>query len=123
MDRDGEGISLIALVNMLLRQRGLILGTILVVVVLAVTARLALPPTYTTSASFMPQSANVQASRLAGLAAQFGFSLPTGEAGQSPRFYAGLLETDYLLREVVSTPYEVGEAENGATRRDDLVFF
>lgn len=77
------------------------------------------PRSYTATASFTPESGEGQAGSLSGLASQFGINVPTGEAGQSPQFYADLLESRELLREAVLTEYDV-ETEPDRAEGDRL---
>lgn len=65
------------------------------------------PRTYTTVASFTPQSSTGGASRLAGLASQFGLGMLSGQPGRSPAFFADLLRSRQLLGEAVDTRYSV----------------
>lgn len=119
--RDGhrEMISLLSLANAALRRRRLIVALTLGVATLVVAYAYLRGRTYRATASFVPQ-APAGASRLSGLAAQFGFAVPGGEASQSPEFYAGLLTSRALLRGVVATPYQ-GTCQRGRwwTRRTD----
>ena len=88
-----DEISLIKLVNTLLRRRRIIVvtsgGISLFVLLSLLLFSSAL--TYTSTASFIPQGSGGSASGLAGLAGQFGFRLPANEPGQSPEFYADLI--------------------------------
>ena len=59
---------------------------------------------YTSSATFIPQSTGGQSS-LGGLAAQLGVVLPSADANQSPEFYAELLKSRRILEGVVDTRY------------------
>lgn len=65
------------------------------------------PRSYTASASFVPQASFGARSSISGLAAQFGFSLPTGEATASPAFYADLLKSEEIVRGVVLGSYQI----------------
>jgi uncharacterized protein involved in exopolysaccharide biosynthesis len=75
----------------------------LVVIVLLVS--LLMPRTYTATAAFMPQSPNASLGQLAGIAAQFGISTPTGGVGTTPDFYADLIRSGPILRAVVRHRY------------------
>jgi uncharacterized protein involved in exopolysaccharide biosynthesis len=44
-------------------------------------------------------------SRLAGLAAQFGVNVPTGQSGQSPEYYVDVLRSDGMLRRLLAAKY------------------
>lgn len=89
------------------RHRRLVLGLPGIALVLVVGISLVLPRVYESSAAFMPQSTDATRSRLAGLAAQFGVTVPLGEAGQSLGFYADLLESREILDSVILHPYQV----------------
>ncbi|MGI8548913.1 MAG: hypothetical protein ACR2M1_16570 [Gemmatimonadaceae bacterium] len=86
------------------RHSRIIVGTpaVLLVMVLAVT--LSRPRTYTASASFMPQTKRASSS-LSGLAAQFGVTVPLGDAGDAPDYYIDLLRSRDILRAAVETRY------------------
>ena len=88
-----DEISLIQLVNTLLRRRRIIVvtsgGISLFVLLWLLVFSSAL--TYTSTASFIPQASAGSASGLVGLAGQFGFRMPANEPGQSPEFYAELI--------------------------------
>lgn len=101
------GPTMLQLVVMVLRQRQLVARvalafTVAVLVFLVVRGR-----TYTSSTTFLPASAELSSSGVAGLAAQFGFAIPASVAGQSPDFYAELLQSSAILREVVSHEYDI----------------
>jgi uncharacterized protein involved in exopolysaccharide biosynthesis len=122
-----EDLSLLALANMLLRQRSLILRTPLVLFVLVVAVSLVQPRTYSSRGVFMPNAAQSMQSRAAGLAAQFGFTLPGQDPGQSPDFYAELVQSREILSNLVATQYAfVGSrgpvlSRDADTIRGDLV--
>lgn len=107
---DSGGPSALELLNVLLRQRRLLVVAPLVVAFLAVAHGLVSVATYSSSGSFMSQGQGGQISRLGGLAAQFGINLPDVGAGESPQFYADLLRSTHLLGQAVDTRYRVGEA-------------
>lgn len=62
---------------------------------------------YTATASFVSQGGPSTLSRLAGLAAQLGVAIPSSDQGESPQFYADLLASDALIRQLVNRPYQV----------------
>jgi uncharacterized protein involved in exopolysaccharide biosynthesis len=73
---------------------------------------------YVASSQFMPQSSDSRGPQLAGLAAQFGFTLGPGAANpESPDFYAELLRSRELLTDVAQTTYafrtEAGDSVHG----------
>ncbi|HET6578884.1 MAG TPA: Wzz/FepE/Etk N-terminal domain-containing protein [Gemmatimonadales bacterium] len=98
-------VSLLAIVNVLLRHRGLIAGTALLLAIVVSGVILLLPRTFTAESTLTPQSRRMT-SNLSGLAAQFGLALPGADAGQSPAFYADLLSSHQILGQVVDTKFE-----------------
>lgn len=103
-DAAGSEISLIRLLNIVLANRSLVVACALALFVLAVGVTLVLPRTYSVESSFTPQSERLP-SNLAGIAAQFGVSLPSADAGASPDFYVELLESRRILGETIKTQY------------------
>ncbi len=63
------------------------------------------PRTYASGASFLPQSGGGSRSAISGLAAQFGVSVPSGDAGQSPQFFAELARSRAVLERVAGASY------------------
>lgn len=110
--------------NVLLRHRRVLVLAPISVAFLVVGITLLGARSYTSTASFTPESGGAQAGRLAGLASQFGVQVPTGEAGQSLQFYAGLLTGRSLLRQTVLTEYKVNLDADGSDakpREGDLL--
>jgi len=101
---DPEQISIVELLTILLRRRGLIFISALVTSVVVVGTTLAWPRSYTSESILVPQARKASAG-VAGLAAQFGVMIPNVDAGQSPAFYADLLTSHELLGAVVDTKY------------------
>ncbi|MBA3659781.1 MAG: hypothetical protein H0W67_09305 [Gemmatimonadales bacterium] len=105
-DEGEEEISYLGLLNAVLRARRLVFGMAVASALIVVGISLFLPRSYTADSSFMPQSRK-QGSGLSGLAAQFGLAVPAmTEGGQSPAFYADLLESHAILGQVVDTRFE-----------------
>lgn len=117
-----DEISLVRMVNVVLRYRWAILGSAFVGAVLLVAVTLLLPASYTSRTSFSPQSEGAAASNLAGLAQQFGVNVPTTDGSESPQFYVELLQTRRLLAATVQTEYRVSVGE-GETWTGNLVQF
>lgn len=121
MDRNREpGLDLIerALGPLLVRWRVIAawaFGTAAAVALIAII----LPSMYTVTVGFVPQTASSTISAVAGLAAQFGVSLPGQDPTQSSDFYAQLLGTDAFYRELLDEPYRV--VVNGAVRDTSLL--
>jgi len=99
-----EEVSFLGLANVVLRYRGLVALTALITALIVVSVILVLPRTYTSQSTFMPQ-AKKNPTGLSGLAAQFGFTLPMTDPGQSPAFYADLATSRTILGQVVETTY------------------
>lgn len=91
-----------------LRRRWLIripLALFLVTAVVTVVR----PRTWSASATFVPQAAEAGPSSVAGLAAQFGIDLSSGNAGQSPEFYEALVRSRSILGDVVEGRYVIAD--------------
>jgi uncharacterized protein involved in exopolysaccharide biosynthesis len=97
-------ISLVALVNVVLRHWRMLVVVPLVTAVLA-GAFTYFFPTYQAESQFAPNQDTSTDSRLAGIAAQFGFSLPTTDEAESIDFYGQLLASREILTEAVQTEY------------------
>ena len=95
--------------NILVRHAGVVLGTALGLALVAFLLVFLKPPEYTAESAFLPQSGDRGTSRIAGLAEQFGLSIGQQTAGESMDFYAALLDTRELLRDVVLTDFSIPE--------------
>ena len=115
---DGD-LTLVGLLSFLVRHRRLILGTGLVAFLLIGIVAFLGSRTYTSTARFMPQASEGALSRLSGLAATFGVSVPLSDPGSSPAFYADLLQSRDILRRTVETQYAF--ASSGDSLRGTLV--
>jgi uncharacterized protein involved in exopolysaccharide biosynthesis len=100
-----SGISAIAILNTLLRYRLLLVGIPLVVGLYVVATRLIRGSTYIATSRFVPEAGSSDASRLLGLASQFGVAIPRTGSGESLDFYAELVKSQDLLRDVVTTRF------------------
>jgi len=100
----GSEISLVRLLNIVLAHRSMVFACSILLFLVVVGVTLIRPRTYTTVASFTPQSERLP-SNLAGIAAQFGVALPGGDAGGSPDFYIELLESRRILGETIKSRY------------------
>jgi uncharacterized protein involved in exopolysaccharide biosynthesis len=74
------------------------------------------PREYTSTAAFMPQSSDETLSRLSGIAAEFGVTVPSTDPGDSPAFYASLLTSRDILRAVVLTSYPLSADPSDSAR-------
>lgn len=103
-----EEVSLVEVLNVLLRHRWKVLGLPVVLAAIAIGWSVLQPPRFTADTTFMPQTGEVgggQLSRLSGVASQFGIDVPSGQAGQTPQFYADLLASRRLLEDAVTSKY------------------
>jgi uncharacterized protein involved in exopolysaccharide biosynthesis len=107
-------ISLVELMSGVLRHRYLIMRTALVGAVLAVVVGAIRPNTYSSFAALMPQTSK-PSNAIAGLATQFGFSLPASDPGQTPAFYSDLIESAQLLSSLASSRFP-DPKQHGAER-------
>jgi uncharacterized protein involved in exopolysaccharide biosynthesis len=108
-------ISLLAVLNIMLRHRRLLLLTGVLVAGLLDLQPLLTSRTYTSDASFMPQQDNP--SKVEGLATQIGIALPTATDGT--QLYADLLRSRGVLKAVAEMPFTFATPEG--TRTSSLV--
>jgi len=120
---DDDGISLVRLSSFLLRHRRLLIRLPLALAVVVGIIALVLPRNYTSQASFMPQSSDVDASQLSGLAASLGFSFPGGQAGESPEFYVALLSSRDIRDGVIEHSYVLPGRDGEEPRTGTLIDF
>lgn len=99
-DEGSRNVSLLAMVTDIVRNWRLVVVVPVLLCLLMAIVLIVLPARYTASTTFLPQTDQSQLSNLAGLAAQFGVTIPPSAAGESPAFYASLLQSDALLRSV-----------------------
>jgi len=98
--------SLLQIAVLVLQHRRALALVPLICSLTTIGVALVLPKKYTTTVSFAPV-ASTMAAGIGGLASQLGVSLPSIDASQSPDFYAELLATPDILREVALTQYNV----------------
>lgn len=96
--------SLFRLLSVLLRERTLIVACAVLTLAAVEAVTLLLPRTYTSRASFAPQSPQ-PAGNLSGLAAQIGVSLGGDGGAESPQFYADFLRSRPMLRDVATSRF------------------
>lgn len=99
-------VSLLQLVNALLRRWRLVIGLPIAASFSAGTISLIIPPSFTASTAFVPEVASQGSlpSGVAGLASQFGISVGT-EGSQSPQFYAAIVKSQQIMDSVLLSPY------------------
>ena len=106
---------LLAVALALLQGRRIIGGIAGLGALVGVTVSLLLPPSYSVSASFVPQSGNgINRPGLSALASQFGVMLPGSSDSPSPQFYAELMGTRGLLVPILDLriPREQGSTDS-----------
>lgn len=97
--------------NVLLRHRRVVVALPVALAALVVGIVFLLPRSYSSSVSFVPEAEQTQASRLSGIAAQFGMNIGSFGSGRSPQFYADLLRSRELLEAVAHTQFEPTEED------------
>lgn len=107
--QEDDGVSVFALGATLIRNRWRVLRWIFIGGLFAALTMGSRPALYPASASFAPQGNDAARSGLASLAGQFGVAFPTGNQSFSPEFYAKLLKSRVLLREIVRDTFVVQE--------------
>jgi len=104
-------VSFLSLANTTLRARRWILVGMLVGVLIGVFYVL-YAREYVATAAFAPETGRSEASRLAGIAAQFGVDILPGGESEAPEFYVAVLRSQDLLQELLRSrfaPREGGE--------------
>lgn len=99
-----DEISLTSMVRGIARSRRLIVATSLAFGIAAATYAAVRPVRYTSTAWFKPQ-VEKQSSAVAGLAAQFGLSIPMGDGAMSAAAYADLVDSREILLPVAEGKY------------------
>jgi uncharacterized protein involved in exopolysaccharide biosynthesis len=102
--RADEGVSFVRLITVVLRHLPLIAGTALVLGALGVTAAAFREEVWGASSTFHPVQAEA-GSRLSGLAAQFGLDVGGQSNFESLTFYAKLIRSRDLMREVAQDTF------------------
>ena len=118
-----DGVSLLELGNTLLIQRWRIVGWAVAGGLLALLPLLFRGPSWTSSASFIPQNVETGQSGLRALAGQFGVPIPRGAASpaQSPEFYSDLLKSRVILGAIVDDTLVVVEEQGERRGVPDLL--
>ncbi|MEP6618919.1 MAG: hypothetical protein ABJE47_06380 [bacterium] len=111
--RGRERPSIFGLLNILLRYRLLIIGVPVIVAAYVVAGRVMGGSTYIATSRFVAEGGGTDASRFSGLASQLGVNLPKAN-GESLEFYAQLVTSQDLLRDVVLTTYPDSAGSSGA---------
>lgn len=105
LDESHSPVTLLSVVEAVFRRPRLVFGLPLVAALVVGIVGLVRHRTYTSSAQFVPQSSDMSLSRVAGLAAQFGVSVPGANPSQSPDAYAALVTSRSSLESLVDSTY------------------
>lgn len=100
-----SGVAPLELVTELLRYRRHFIVIPFLAAVLFVSYVLFLPRKYTSTLSFVPQVSDAGLGGAGAIAAQLGVAMPGVDLTQTPDFYASLLRSDQISRDLVVTPY------------------
>jgi tyrosine-protein kinase Etk/Wzc len=109
-------LTLVEVLNTLLRHWRIVIGLPLVAALGTLAFSFTMRPTYTATATFVPENRNQN--RLTGAAAGLigGLGINFGaQATESPRFYADVVRSRELLERVVTSRYADPRARAGAT--------
>ncbi|HEV7590892.1 MAG TPA: Wzz/FepE/Etk N-terminal domain-containing protein [Longimicrobium sp.] len=108
-DEAARDVTLLDLVNVVLRYRRSIVLLPLLAMALGVAMSLSSPRSYRADGAFLLQGAGGEQSSVAGLAAQFGVSVPGG-GSDVPQLYADLLVSRRFLGRVAGQRFEFSAA-------------
>jgi len=107
---DRADFSLLGTMAFVLRHVRLLFVIPLACAVLALVLALILGRSYDAMSQILPERASVTGlDRYSSLASQFGVSLPTGLASQSPEFYGAVARSPELLRSLANSRFEFSE--------------
>lgn len=118
--KPNDELSLLQLAGSLLQHRWRIARWMIYGGAIATVFALLAPPQFAANASFTIQSSDVGRSGLAGLAGQFGIALPSSSQSASPDFFAMLLKSRVLLRQVARDTIVVREMGDRRTTFPEL---
>ncbi|PYO94570.1 MAG: hypothetical protein DMD62_04830 [Gemmatimonadetes bacterium] len=99
-------LTLVGMAAVVMRRRRLVIALPLITAALALALALVLPPVFTATAVFVPESPNHSRmpAGLAGLVGQLGLPIDL-DAARSPRFYADVLKSRALLEHTLLARY------------------
>jgi uncharacterized protein involved in exopolysaccharide biosynthesis len=119
----GKPITIISILNVFLRHKLVLIGIPALALVLMTVSTLLKPAEYVADSTFMPQGGVGAASRVSGLAAQLGVAIAGGGASESLslQFYADLITSRELLREVATNAFTFQSATDGVKRSGTLI--
>ena len=103
-ERDGL-LHPVDIVNFILAVRHRLIVVVLLSLVVTAVVTLSIGREWQSTSSFGPKARTGNVGNLSGIAAQFGLAVPSGEATQSPAFYADLLTSTELLSTIAEASY------------------
>jgi len=95
----------VEIINLVLAVRHRLIVVVFLSVILTMAVSLRLGREWQSTSSFSPKASKASAGNISGIAAQFGLAVPSGEATQSPAFYADLLTSKELLSTIADANY------------------
>ena len=104
-------MSVVKLMNTVLRSRRLIVATPLLLFVVVVGYTLLQDRSFTASASFIREPSSGEQSLASSLAAQFAVSIPSRDGGQSLGFYGYLIRSREILTQLLDSMYLFRDGE------------
>ena len=114
-----DEVSVVEIVNALLGQRRIFIRTLFVIAAITVVIAITRPTRYTASVTFLPETSEPAPVGDLALAAQFGISIGSGSGERSPQFYADLVTSREILRQIVVRRYP-GTPSEGQPEEIDL---
>ncbi len=111
--------SLLAVVNVILGARRLIVVLSILGALMAGSLTLLSDRRYTSSTTFMPQSSAASTNPYSAIAAQFGLARMPTDPNSSPDFYVDLLRSRPILKSTVEREYQV--VDEGGPRSVSLI--
>lgn len=115
--------SLLDMVSVVLRHRRAVLSAILLFTGIGLIVALTTSSRYSSSASFLPENSSSPLSGASALAQQFGFSFGNPGGERAPQFYADLVNSDEILRKVVTSSFPVSPTEGGPEEIDLITYY
>lgn len=111
-------ITIISLLNVLLRHKGILIVIPAVAFAFVMVSSLMKPAEYTADATFMPQGGSGTPNRISGLAAQLGVAIGGGASSESLslQFYSDLITSRELLREVATHTFAFQSPTDGGVK-------
>jgi uncharacterized protein involved in exopolysaccharide biosynthesis len=113
-DAGDQPVSLLSLINVLLRHRFLVAACTLIGLVAAGQAKVFSKPSYTSTATFIPVATKMPTS-LSGLASQLGIGLSAADAAESPQFYLELVQSREILSPVIQSQFNIATPDGVKT--------